>query len=71
MPRGHVDSKKTQKHSVVESGLSPNPEKAIQEMMSTIDALRGVYIEETDALEKADTNAFLNLQDKKLKTAQI
>lgn len=50
--------------------LSQDPRKAMQEMMQTIDALRVVYVQETAALKNADTNAFLNLQDQKIKTAQ-
>lgn len=50
--------------------LSKNPEKAIQEMMSTIDDLRSVYKTETEALLVADTQTFLDIQAEKLKAAQ-
>lgn len=49
--------------------LSRNPEKAIQEMMETISNLQKVYIKETEALEKSDTDSFLNLQEEKLTAA--
>lgn len=50
--------------------LSSDPHKAMQEMMSTIDHLRDVYIKETDALENSDSKAFLALQNDKLNAAQ-
>lgn len=50
--------------------LSRDPRKAIAEMMATIDALRAVYAEETDALERADTQRFMALQDRKIETAR-
>lgn len=43
---------------------------AMQEMMETIDALRGVYARETEALAKADTQGFFALQDEKMETAR-
>ncbi|HPF79224.1 MAG TPA: hypothetical protein PLF01_08045, partial [Alphaproteobacteria bacterium] len=46
--------------------LSTDPNKAMQEMMLTIDRLRASLIEETAALKDADTKTFLSLQDKKL-----
>ncbi|MBI4031182.1 MAG: flagellar protein FlgN [Proteobacteria bacterium] len=49
--------------------LSKNPEKAIQEMMETIDRLRSVYTEETDALLQTDTMKFLQIQDRKISAA--
>ncbi len=70
MPRGHISSSKGQKSLGEQAILSRNPEKAIQEMMDTIDDLRGVYIEETSALQNADTNGFLNIQERKLIAAQ-
>ena len=74
MPRGNFSAHRrgttSQSRPLSERALlSQSPEKAIQEMMETIDALRGVYIEETTALEAADTPAFLSVQDKKLNTA--
>lgn len=50
--------------------LSRSPDKAMQEMMEAIDALRAVYTEENDALINADTSRFLALQDKKLSMAR-
>ena len=46
--------------------FSADPNKAIQEMMDTIDQMRRVYERETDALEKLDTKGFLSLQEEKL-----
>ena len=51
--------------------LSSDPRKALKEVMSTIDQLRGVYIRETEALEKADTQSFFTLQDEKLSVARL
>src|SRR5690606_26183960 len=50
--------------------LSRNPDKAMQEMMEVIDNLRAVYVEENEALLKADTSKFLTLQDEKLRAAR-
>lgn len=50
--------------------LSKDPNKAMQEMMSTIDSLRNALVEETSALKDADTQTFLSLQDKKLNVAR-
>ncbi len=50
--------------------LSRDPNKAMQEMMDQIDHLRGIYLDETNALENADTNTFFSLQDKKLEAAK-
>ncbi len=46
--------------------FSADPNKAMQEMMDTIDQMRRVYERETDALEKMDTKGFLSLQEEKL-----
>ena len=51
--------------------LSASPDKAMNEMMETIDALRGVYIEENKALEDVDTKAFMDLQSRKFETAKL
>jgi len=51
--------------------LSAAPEKAMAEMMDTIDDLRSVYIAENLALENSDTKAFMGLQDKKFETARL
>ena len=50
--------------------LSRNPNKAMQEMMFTIDRLRSSLIEETAALKDTDTQTFMSLQDKKLDVAR-
>jgi hypothetical protein len=50
--------------------LPRNPDRAIQEMMSTIDLLRASLIEETEALNDADTRTFMTLQDKKIDVAR-
>jgi hypothetical protein len=50
--------------------LPRNPNNAIQEMMSTIDLLRSALIEETEALNDADTKTFMTLQDKKINIAR-
>jgi len=50
--------------------LSGDPNKAMQQMMDTIDQLRDVYVEENVALENADTNKFLSLQDRKISAAR-
>ncbi len=52
------------------SYLSPDPNRAMQDMMDIINSLRGVYAEETEALNKADTKAFLDLQEKKMTAAR-
>jgi len=50
--------------------LPKDPNKAMQEMMSTIDNLRGALVAETNALKDADTQTFLTLQDNKLNVAR-
>lgn len=50
--------------------LPNDPNKAMQEMMTTIDRLRLSLIEETRVLKDADTKSFLSLQDKKLDIAR-
>lgn len=50
--------------------LSHDPHKAILEMMQTIDALRGVMVQETAALDNTDTEKFFALQDDKLRVAR-
>jgi hypothetical protein len=50
--------------------FSKEPNKAMQEMMETIDSLRGIYTKENEALSAADTKAFLELQEKKLEVAR-
>jgi hypothetical protein len=50
--------------------FSTDPNTAMLEMMHTIDTLRGVYVRETEALDKADTQSFLALQEQKLDAAR-
>ena len=50
--------------------LSRDPNKAMQEMMFTIDRLRNILVEETTALKDADTQSFLAMQDKKVDIAR-
>ncbi|MCB1563112.1 MAG: flagellar protein FlgN [Alphaproteobacteria bacterium] len=50
--------------------LSQDPEQAMQEMMESIDTLRAVYQEETEALITVNTQAFLDLQTQKLEAAR-
>ena len=50
--------------------LSRDPNKAMQEMMLTIDKLRTSLLEETSALKDADTKSFMSMQDKKLGIAR-
>lgn len=51
--------------------LSLNPNKAGQEMVDTINAIQKIFELENEALEKADTKAFLSLQDDKLAIARL
>ena len=53
-----------------ETVLSPDPVRALQDMMLAIDALRAVYMEETKALKTADTKAFFEIQPRKITAAQ-
>lgn len=50
--------------------LPRNPDRAIQAMMDTIDNLRTSLIEETEALNDADTKTFMILQGKKIDVAR-
>ncbi len=50
--------------------LSGDPNKAMQQMMQTIDTLRDIYVEENQALGQADTKRFLALQDRKITEAR-
>ena len=47
-----------------------NPDKALEDMIETINSLRDVYQQETEALGASDTKAFLSLQDRKLEVAR-
>ena len=50
--------------------LPNDPNRAMQEMMGTIDRLRSSLVDETAALKEADTQTFLSLQDEKLDVAR-
>ncbi len=50
--------------------LSSDPNRAMQEMMQAIDALRAVYVEENAALGRADGRAFMAVQEKKILVAR-
>lgn len=50
--------------------LSSNPKKAMQEMMDTIDELRAIYQQETQALMQSDSSVFMSIQDAKLSAAR-
>lgn len=73
MPRGTHSSHSNTSRGSTPAGamLSASPEKAMNEMMATIDTLRGVYIEENKALEDVDTKAFMAIQDRKFETAKL
>ena len=61
----------TQTHKQTQAKfLANDPSKAIQEMMDTIDSLRSVYERETEALDGANTDHFLSIQDEKAEIAQ-
>lgn len=49
--------------------LSRDPQKAMSEMMDTIDRLRLIYEAENEALSSGDTKGFLALQNKKIPAA--
>tara|TARA_B100001989_G_scaffold252044_1_gene232910 strand:+ start:5506 stop:5976 length:471 start_codon:yes stop_codon:yes gene_type:complete len=51
--------------------LPRNPNAALQEVMSAIQGLQKIYELENKALNEADTNSFLKLQDDKLKAATL
>ena len=50
--------------------ISRDPNKAIQEMMDLIDALRHIYAMENEALLAADTARFFSLQETKVEAAR-
>lgn len=50
--------------------LPRDPNKAMQEVMFTIERLRSALLEETAALKDADTKTFLSLQDNKVDIAR-
>lgn len=66
----HSESKVSEKLTPQRRYILPNnPDRAMQEMMNTIDRLRLSMIEETRVLKEADTKSFMALQDKKLDIA--
>ena len=50
--------------------LPNDPNRAMSEMMVTIDRLRSSLVKETAALKEADTKTFMELQDEKLDVAR-
>lgn len=50
--------------------LARNPDKAMQQMMDTIDVLRMQMIAETEALKDTNTQEFMRLQDDKITISQ-
>lgn len=74
MPRDHHTQRNSKTgNPKVAAGvlLSTSPEKAMNEMMGTIDDLRSIYLEENKVLEAVDTKGFMALQDKKFQTAKL
>lgn len=64
-------TKKTAKNEDALEGLLPqDPNKALQQMMKTIEAFKHILMRETSALKAADTGGFLALQDEKLDVAR-
>jgi prefoldin subunit 5 len=50
--------------------FSADPNLAMQEMMSVIDALRSVYVRENEVLAASDARAFVEIQKEKFEAAQ-
>jgi hypothetical protein len=50
--------------------LPAEPDRALEQMILTIQHLRDVYVRETEALESADNKTFLALQEEKYTAAQ-
>lgn len=50
--------------------LSSDPEQAINEIMASIDVLRGIYRDETEALSTSNAQGFLEMQDEKSKATR-
>lgn len=65
----HAEAKRAENRKA-EKRLHRDPNRAMQEMMVTINKLRSTLVEETNALKEADTPSFLALQEKKLGVAQ-
>ncbi len=62
--------KQTLTGSAADFPLPSNPDRAIEQMMDVIGRLRGVLLDEIDALEKTDMERFSGLQDRKVKMAR-
>lgn len=63
-------TKKNEKKPQAKIQAPFNPNKALEEMIATVDSLRSVYRLETEALAASDTKKFLALQDDKLLAAR-
>ena len=64
-------AKKTAKNEGALEGLLPqDPDKALQQVMETVEAFKHVLMRETSALKATDTEGFLALQDEKLDVAR-
>lgn len=62
-------AQKQRSNAITAQRLHRDPNKAMQQMMESIDQLRNVYEQETEALKTADTNSFLSLQQHKMDSA--
>ena len=67
----HKNTRSGANHKNAFGPLHADPNKAMQEMMDTIDQVRNVYERETDALDRLDTKTFLSLQDEKLQATNV
>lgn len=67
-PKNHIEQNTESRKQA--HFLSQDPERAMQEMMESINTLRGVYQQETEALITVNTQAFLDLQTQKLEAAR-
>lgn len=68
-----MTSENTMHHMTETKGfmLSRNPERAMEETIKHIETLQRVYEAETQALIDVDSKAFMQLQDEKLRAAQM
>jgi len=62
-----TEDKATDRRSPI---LPRNPNKAMQQMMDTIDVLRKQMVAETQALKETNTQEFMRLQDDKITISQ-
>lgn len=51
--------------------LPHNPDQALSFTIEAIESLEDVYKRETESLKNSDTKGFINLQDEKLRRAQV